>query len=126
MQRDHSKQGLPTRGYALAGTEDLPHQATTDQLKAVQDVKRDMESDRPMDRLVCGDVGFGKTEVAFEPFSKPSLLVNTLPSAPITILPTTTPLKERFAPTQFRWDYSTDSALLKNAAIFNDDSPPAN
>ncbi len=37
---------------------------TPDQLKATQDVKRDMESNRPMDRLVCGDVGFGKTEVA--------------------------------------------------------------
>ncbi len=37
---------------------------TPDQLKATQDVKKDMESDRPMDRLVCGDVGFGKTEVA--------------------------------------------------------------
>ncbi len=37
---------------------------TPDQLKATQDVKRDMESQRPMDRLVCGDVGFGKTEVA--------------------------------------------------------------
>lgn len=37
---------------------------TPDQLKATQDVKRDMESSRPMDRLVCGDVGFGKTEVA--------------------------------------------------------------
>ncbi|MFM5898253.1 MAG: CarD family transcriptional regulator, partial [Dolichospermum sp.] len=42
----------------------FPYQPTTDQLKAVQDVKRDMESERPMDRLVCGDVGFGKTEVA--------------------------------------------------------------
>ena len=37
---------------------------TPDQLKATQDVKRDMESTRPMDRLICGDVGFGKTEVA--------------------------------------------------------------
>jgi transcription-repair coupling factor (superfamily II helicase) len=36
----------------------FPYQPTTDQLKAVQDVKRDMESDRAMDRLVCGDVGF--------------------------------------------------------------------
>ncbi|KUK14477.1 MAG: hypothetical protein PWQ16_1443 [bacterium] len=38
---------------------------TPDQLKAIEDVKRDMESTRPMDRLVCGDVGYGKTEVAF-------------------------------------------------------------
>ena len=37
---------------------------TPDQFKATQDIKRDMEAARPMDRLVCGDVGFGKTEVA--------------------------------------------------------------
>ncbi len=37
---------------------------TPDQFKATQDIKRDMESPRPMDRLICGDVGFGKTEVA--------------------------------------------------------------
>ncbi|PKP17442.1 MAG: transcription-repair coupling factor, partial [Bacteroidetes bacterium HGW-Bacteroidetes-23] len=37
---------------------------TPDQITATQDVKNDMERDRPMDRLVCGDVGFGKTEVA--------------------------------------------------------------
>jgi transcription-repair coupling factor (superfamily II helicase) len=37
---------------------------TPDQLTAIEDVKDDMETDRPMDRLVCGDVGFGKTEVA--------------------------------------------------------------
>jgi len=37
---------------------------TSDQLKAVEEIKRDMESQRPMDRLLCGDVGFGKTEVA--------------------------------------------------------------
>lgn len=40
------------------------YEDTPDQSKATQEVKRDMESDRPMDRLVCGDVGFGKTEVA--------------------------------------------------------------
>lgn len=40
------------------------YEDTPDQLKATQDVKADMESDQPMDRLVCGDVGFGKTEVA--------------------------------------------------------------
>src|ERR671933_512818 len=48
----------------------FPYQATPDQLKAVQDVKRDMMSDRPMDRLVCGDVGFGKTEVAIRAIFK--------------------------------------------------------
>ncbi|HEX8575952.1 MAG TPA: transcription-repair coupling factor [Flavobacterium sp.] len=40
------------------------YEDTPDQTKSTQDVKNDMESDRPMDRLVCGDVGFGKTEVA--------------------------------------------------------------
>lgn len=40
------------------------YEDTPDQLKATQEVKHDMESSRPMDRLVCGDVGFGKTEVA--------------------------------------------------------------
>ena len=40
------------------------YEDTPDQLKATQEVKADMENDRPMDRLVCGDVGFGKTEVA--------------------------------------------------------------
>ena len=40
------------------------YEDTPDQSKATMDVKADMESERPMDRLVCGDVGFGKTEVA--------------------------------------------------------------
>lgn len=40
------------------------YEDTPDQMKATADVKNDMESDKPMDRLICGDVGFGKTEVA--------------------------------------------------------------
>ncbi len=40
------------------------YKETTDQLRAIQETKADMEADRPMDRLICGDVGFGKTEVA--------------------------------------------------------------
>jgi transcription-repair coupling factor (superfamily II helicase) len=43
--------------------ESFPYEETPDQLAAIADIKADMESDRPMDRLVCGDVGFGKTEV---------------------------------------------------------------
>ena len=42
----------------------FPYEETPGQMKSIQDVKNDMESDQPMDRLVCGDVGFGKTEVA--------------------------------------------------------------
>ena len=42
----------------------FPYQETDDQLQTIEDVKVDMEDERPMDRLVCGDVGYGKTEVA--------------------------------------------------------------
>ncbi len=44
--------------------ESFPYKETPDQLRAIQDVKLDLEQIRPMDRLVCGDVGYGKTEVA--------------------------------------------------------------
>ncbi len=44
--------------------EAFPYEATPDQAKAIDDTKADMERPRPMDRLVCGDVGYGKTEVA--------------------------------------------------------------
>ncbi len=42
----------------------FPYQETEDQLRCIEEVKKDMESERPMDRLLCGDVGYGKTEVA--------------------------------------------------------------
>jgi transcription-repair coupling factor (superfamily II helicase) len=79
----------------------FPYQPTTDQLKAVQDVKRDMESDRPMDRLVCGDVGFGKTEVAIRAIFKAVTAGKQVALlAPTTILTQQHyhTLKERFAP----------------------------
>jgi transcription-repair coupling factor (superfamily II helicase) len=61
-----------TKGFAFTPDTYLQHELeasflyedTPDQYKATQDVKSDMESETPMDRLVCGDVGFGKTEVA--------------------------------------------------------------
>jgi transcription-repair coupling factor (superfamily II helicase) len=64
------RQALP--GDALAPLDDeyrafeatFPYDETSDQARAIEDVNRDLESSRPMDRLVCGDVGFGKTEVA--------------------------------------------------------------
>jgi transcription-repair coupling factor (superfamily II helicase) len=79
----------------------FPYQPTIDQLKAVQDVKRDMESDRPMDRLVCGDVGFGKTEVAIRAIFKAITAGKQVALlAPTTILTQQHyhTLKERFAP----------------------------
>jgi transcription-repair coupling factor (superfamily II helicase) len=79
----------------------FPYQPTPDQLKAVQDVKRDMESDRPMDRLVCGDVGFGKTEVALRAIFKAVTAGQQVALlAPTTILTQQHyhTLKERFAP----------------------------
>lgn len=59
-------------GYAFAADtvwqtefeEAFPFEETQDQIQAVAEIKRDMEEPRPMDRLLCGDVGFGKTEVA--------------------------------------------------------------
>lgn len=50
--------------------EDFPYQETQDQTDAIRDIKSDMESDKVMDRLLCGDVGFGKTEVAFRAIFK--------------------------------------------------------
>jgi len=44
--------------------EEFPFDETPDQLIAIEEIKKDMESDKPMDRLICGDVGYGKTEVA--------------------------------------------------------------
>ena len=60
------------RGHAFAKDtpwqmqfeDEFPYEETPDQLKSTDEIKRDMESERPMDRLLCGDVGFGKTEVA--------------------------------------------------------------
>ncbi|BAY84089.1 transcription-repair coupling factor [Calothrix parasitica NIES-267] len=79
----------------------FPYQPTIDQLKAAQDVKRDMESERPMDRLVCGDVGFGKTEVAIRAIFKAVTSGKQVALlAPTTILTQQHyhTLKERFAP----------------------------
>ncbi|SIR64651.1 transcription-repair coupling factor [Domibacillus enclensis] len=60
------------RGYAFSPDSDMqrefeaafPYEETEDQLRSIQEIKRDMEREQPMDRLLCGDVGYGKTEVA--------------------------------------------------------------
>lgn len=54
----------PDDQFQLEFEANFPYQETPDQLVSMQEIKKDMESPRPMDRLVCGDVGYGKTELA--------------------------------------------------------------
>ncbi|GBO56726.1 transcription-repair coupling factor [Pseudanabaena sp. lw0831] len=87
----------------------FPYQATPDQLKATQDVKQDMESCRPMDRLVCGDVGFGKTEVAIRTIFK---AVTTGKQAAL-LVPTTILAQQHYHSLQERYAaYPVNIALL--------------
>jgi len=98
-----------TKGYRYAPDtpwqremeEAFPYQETPDQLAAVADVKADMQSSRPMDRLICGDVGFGKTEVAMRAaFKATQDNKQVMVLCPTTILAQQhyTTFKERFAP----------------------------
>ncbi len=87
----------------------FPYQPTPDQLKATQDVKQDMESSRPMDRLVCGDVGFGKTEVAIRTIFK---AVTTGKQAAL-LVPTTILAQQHYHSLQERYAaYPVNIALL--------------
>jgi transcription-repair coupling factor (superfamily II helicase) len=79
----------------------FPYEPTPDQLKAIAEVKRDMEQPSPMDRLVCGDVGFGKTEVAIRAIFKAVTAGRQVAMlAPTTVLAQQhwRTLSERFAP----------------------------
>ena len=63
-------QFLPDTTWQVEMEEAFEYTETPDQMKAINEVKADMESDKPMDRLICGDVGFGKTEVAMRAIFK--------------------------------------------------------
>ena len=81
--------------------EAFPYQETPDQLAAIADVKADMRSPKPMDRLICGDVGFGKTEVALRAaFAATQDKKQVMVLCPTTILAQQhyTHFKERFEP----------------------------
>ncbi|MFN5815905.1 MAG: transcription-repair coupling factor, partial [Pseudanabaena sp.] len=87
----------------------FPYQPTPDQLKATQDVKLDMESSRPMDRLVCGDVGFGKTEVAIRTIFK----AVTSGKQAALLVPTTILAQQHYHSLQERYAaYPVNIALL--------------
>jgi transcription-repair coupling factor (superfamily II helicase) len=93
---------FPADGPWQSELEDsFPYEPTPDQIRAIAEVKRDMEQPAPMDRLVCGDVGFGKTEVAIRAIFK----AVTAGRQAALLAPTTVlaqqhwrTLSERFAP----------------------------
>lgn len=100
------------RGHAFAPDtewqkqfeEGFPFQETQDQVKAAQEVKKDMESPQPMDRLLCGDVGYGKTEVALRAAFKA-----VMDSKQVVVLVPTTILAEQH--------YYNFSKRLKNFPV---------
>ena len=60
----------PDTDWQLAFEAAFPYEETVDQIRCIEEVKTDMESDKPMDRLICGDVGYGKTEIAMRAIFK--------------------------------------------------------
>jgi len=85
------------------------HEETPDQIKAINDVLADMESDRPMDRLVCGDVGFGKTEVAIRAAFKAVMDGKQV----AVLVPTTVLAEQHYETFRKRMEpYSIDVAVL--------------
>lgn len=86
---------------------EFPFEETPDQRKATEEVKKDMESPKPMDRLLCGDVGFGKTEVAIRAAFKA-----VLSGRQVAFLVPTTLLAEQH--------YLTLKQRLRNSAVWID------
>ena len=97
-----------TQGFAYGPDNEMqremeamfPYEETTDQAKAIADVKADMESSKPMDRLICGDVGFGKTEVAIRAAFKAVQAGKQV----MVLCPTTVLAQQHFASFHDRFD----------------------
>ncbi|HEX6923152.1 MAG TPA: transcription-repair coupling factor [Bacillales bacterium] len=99
------KDGLEQREFEAA----FPYQETEDQLKAIEEVKHDMEREQPMDRLLCGDVGYGKTEVAIRAAFK--AIMNGKQVA--FLVPTTILAQQHFETVSERFaDYPINIGLL--------------
>ncbi len=87
----------------------FPYEPTKDQLRAISDIQKDLKSEVPMDRLLCGDVGFGKTEVAFRAMFK-AILNN---KQVFYLCPTTILSKQQYESAVERFgDYPIEIALL--------------
>ncbi|MDX9690868.1 MAG: transcription-repair coupling factor [Acholeplasmataceae bacterium] len=88
---------------------DFNYQTTRDQERAIVDTKHDMEQERPMDRLICGDVGFGKTEVALRASFKAVLNQKQV----LYLVPTTVLARQHFYTFKERFEkYGANVALL--------------
>ncbi len=74
--------------------ESFPYVETDDQLKAITDITNDLASERPIDRLICGDVGFGKTEVALRAVCQ--VLASDVPTQIAILVPTTLLARQHF------------------------------
>ena len=103
--------GIPFKDYAeeaVFGSE-FVYDETIDQLKAIEDIDKDLASEVPMDRLLCGDVGFGKTEVAFRAMFK--TIVNN--KQVFYLCPTTILSKQQYQNAVERFkSYPVEIALL--------------
>lgn len=105
------------KGYAFEKDSELqrefelsfPYEETEDQLRCIEEIKQDMESQKPMDRLLCGDVGYGKTEVALRAIFK---AVSEGKQAAF-LVPTTILAQQHFQTMQERFqDYPLEIGLL--------------
>lgn len=105
------------QGYAFEPDTELqkefelsfPYEETEDQLRCIEEIKRDMESPKPMDRLLCGDVGYGKTEVAIRAIFK--AVIEGKQAA--VLVPTTILAQQHYQTMQERFqDYPIEIGLL--------------
>ena len=93
----------------IAFEKDFAHELTKDQIRSIQEIKYDMEQPHPMDRLLCGDVGFGKTEVALEAAMKAILSGKQV----LLLCPTTVLASQHFRVAKERFsNFKIDIRLL--------------
>ena len=90
---------LPDQPWQREFEDQFPYEETDDQLQAIQEIKESMESPRPMDRLLCGDVGFGKTEVAMRAMFKAVMSVKQV----AMLVPTTVLSEQHFKTFMYRF-----------------------
>src|SRR5699024_4289020 len=88
---------------------DFPYEPTPDQITSLEEIKGDMEKLRPMDRLLCGDVGYGKTEVAIRAIFKAVMEGKQV----AVLVPTTILAQQHFQTMQERFqDYPINIGLM--------------